>query len=338
MSVQVLNQRAVERLLTMPACIDVMRDTLQALARGEAILPLRQIMWLPERVGALGSMPSYLASIHAIGIKVVSVFPGNHGTKYDSHQGVVLVFEATHGVLLAMVDATSITSIRTAAASAVATHALARPEAATLALLGSGVQARSHLAAMRAVRPIASVRVWSRNHERASAFAEAMRELHALPVIASSSAEVAVRDADIICTTTSSSEPVLHGAWITPGTHVNAVGSSVAFARELDAHAMRNARLFVDRRESTINESGDYLLAQREGAIGESHIVGEVGDVLIGRVRGRESSSEITIFKSLGLAVEDLAAAYYVYRESLQQQIGQSVEIGGLRPTDSGDA
>ena len=334
MKVLIVNSAEVTRLLPMDECIDVMADALSALARGEAIVPLRPILWLPEKVGALGMMPSYLASADALGLKVVTVFQGNHGTKYDSHQGAVLLFESKHGQLLSIMDATSITGIRTAAVSGVATRLLARADAKSVAILGSGVQARTHLAAMIHSRSIDSVRVWSRDPEHARRFADRESKRHGIAVSAASSVQEAVQQADIICTTTSSREPILEGKWISPGTHINAVGSSVPFARELDSDAVRRARLYVDRRESALNEAGDFLLARKEGAVDDAHIVGEIGELLLGNIEGRQGPDEITLFKSLGLAVEDLAAANHIYRKAIESNSGVSVELGGDRDND----
>jgi ornithine cyclodeaminase len=334
MKVLIVNGSEVQKLLPMGECIDVMSDALAALARGDAILPLRPILWLPEKVGALGMMPAYLGNIQSVGLKVVTVFPGNHGTKFDSHQGAVLLFETGHGQLLSIMDASSITAIRTAAVSGLATRLLAREDSSTVAILGSGVQARTHVEAMINARPIKNIRVWSRNAERVSKFVEREAKHRSIEVVVAGSAQEAVRGADIICTTTSSQEPVLQGEWIAPGAHINAVGSSVAFARELDTAAVTNARLYVDRRESTLNESGDFIIAKKEGAIGDDHIVGEIGDVILGRVKGRRSNDEITLFKSLGLAVEDLAAANHIYRKATDTDAGTLIELGGERDED----
>jgi ornithine cyclodeaminase len=312
MKVLIINQHEVAQLLSMAESIEVMAGALAALGRGEGIQPLRPVMWLPERVGALGMMPGYLGHIKTMGIKVVSVFPGNHGTEYDSHQGTVMLFETEHGRLLALMDATEITAIRTAAATAVATRLLAREDATDLSILGSGVQARSHLEAMLLIRPIQRVRVWSRNGENATRFAQRESARHDIEIEVSPDADTAVREADIICTTTSSLEPILKGEAVAAGSHINAVGSSVPFARELDTAAVVQSRLFVDRRESTVNEAGDFLFPQKEGAIDANHIVAEIGDILIGRHPGRESVDEITLFKSLGLAVEDVASAHFI--------------------------
>ena len=334
MKILIVNQSEVRRLLPMNECMDVMAEALAALARGEAILPLRPIMRLPGKVGALGLMPSYLENIKAMGLKVISVFPGNHGTKYDSHQGAVLLFEAAHGQLLSLMDASSITAIRTAAVSGVATRLLAREDARSVAILGSGVQAKTHLAAMLEARPINSVRIWSRNENRAREFVERESKRHGMQVEYSASVRAAVADADVVCTTTAATEPILSGEWIQPGTHINAVGSSVPFTRELDTAAVRNARLYVDRRESTLNEAGDFLFAKQEGAIDDTHIVGEIGEILLGKVNGRRTPEEITLFKSLGLGIEDLAAANHVYNKAIASGAGIAVELGGERDVD----
>ena len=335
MKVLIINQSEVRQLLPMSACIDVMAEALKALARGEAILPLRPVLWLPEKYGALGMMPSYLGDIKAMGLKVVSVFPGNHGTEYDSHQGAVLVFETVHGQLLALMDSSSITAIRTGAVSGIATKLLARADAHTLAILGSGVQARSHLAAMIQVRKIERVRVWSRNPEHTAHFVEReARRYGDVMLEAMQTVEETVDGADIICTTTAAPEPILKGEWIAAGTHINAVGSSVPFTRELDTTAVVRAKMFVDRRESTVNEAGDFLFPKREGVISDDHILGEIGEILLGKVRGREAPDEITLFKSLGLAVEDLAAAHYVYRKAVETGTGTAIELGGERDDD----
>ena len=334
MKVLIVNQSEIAKLLPMSECIEVMAQALATLARGEAIVPLRPVLWLPQRVGALGMMPGYLGDIKAMGVKVVSVFPGNHGTEYDSHQGTVLLFETEHGRLLAMMDASQITAIRTAATSGVATHLLARDDATDLTILGSGVQARSHLAAMLAVRNIQRVRVWSRNPDHAQRFAESQSQKYDLAIEVADTVERAVTGAGIICTTTVAPEPILYGEWLEPGVHINAVGSSVAFTRELDTAAVVKSRFYIDRRESTVNEAGDFLFPKKEGAIDESHIVGEIGEILIGAVAGRQSDSEITLFKSLGLAVEDVASAYHIYKKATVTGQGTWVELGGERHED----
>jgi ornithine cyclodeaminase len=233
-----------------------------------------------------------------------------------------------------MMDASQITAIRTAATSGVATRLLARDDASELAILGSGVQAKSHLAAMLAVRDIARVRVWSRNADHAHQFAQSQSQKYGIEIEVMDSVATAVHQADIICTTTAAPEPILQGDWLEPGVHINAVGSSVAFTRELDTGAVVKSRLYIDRRESTVNEAGDYLFPQKEGAIDECHIVGEIGEILLGTVAGRQNNEEITLFKSLGLAVEDIASAYHIYKKATVTGKGTWVELGGERYED----
>jgi len=315
----------------MRECIGLMEKTLGELARGEAILPLRSILWLPERVGALGLMPAALLKSGVLGVKAITFFHGNEGTELDTHQGAVLLFEAERGQLLAVIDATSITAIRTAAVSGVATKLLAREDAGDLAIVGSGVQAGTHLEAMLAVRPIRRVRVASKDFARAQRFADRESKRQGIAIEPMRTIEAAVRGADIICTATSARDPVVAGDWLEPGSHVNAVGSSVPFAREIDTAAVVRSRLFVDRRESATNEAGDFLIARKEGAVGDDHILGEIGEVAIGQIGGRRSRDEITLFKSLGLAVEDVASAAHIYGKAKASGEGRWIELGGAR-------
>jgi ornithine cyclodeaminase/alanine dehydrogenase-like protein (mu-crystallin family) len=330
MEVLVVNQREVPELLPMAECIDVMADALAGLARGETVMPLRGMARLPDRAGLLAWMPSLLPAAGVMGIKVISVFP-NEGTELESHQGAVLLFEAERGRLLAIVDASEVTAIRTAAVSGLATRLLAREDAEELAILGSGTQARTNLEAMLAARNIQHVRVWSRHAEHAQSFAERESRRHGISVEPSGTAQQAVEGAGIVCTTTSSTEPVLEGRWLSPGAHVNAVGFSGPTGRELDTEAVVRARLFADRRESILNEAGDFLIAKSDGAVGDDHVVGELGEVVLGKVEGRTSPEEITVFESLGLAIEDLAAVQHVYRRAVETGKGTRVELGGER-------
>jgi ornithine cyclodeaminase/alanine dehydrogenase-like protein (mu-crystallin family) len=322
----VLSEPEVERLLPMEACIDVMSDALAALARGEMYQPLRGVVRPPEAPGLIGLMPAYRsAAPAAFGLKAVNVMPGNPARGLDMHQGVVLLSDGDTGELSAIVNASAITAIRTAAVSGVATRALARENTRELAILGAGVQARSHLRAMAAVRSFERARIWSRTAAHAERLAGEAGV--PFPVEAVDSAEDAVRGADVIVTATSAQTPVLQRPWLSAGSHVNAVGSSIPTTRELDSETVAAASLFVDRRESTENESGDYLLALRDGAIGAGHIRAELGDVLVGAAPGRTSDTELTLFKSLGLAVEDLAAAHYVVERARESGVGTQVAL-----------
>lgn len=332
MDVLILNHREVRDLLPMDECIGVLEEAFRTLAHGDALQPLRWPMFLPDRSGLLGMMPGFLGGdVDMMGIKTVSVMPGNHGTEYDSHQGTIMLFEKTHGVLKAIVDATEVTAIRTAAASGVATKLLAREDATDLAIIGSGVQARSHLTAMLAVRDIQRVRVYSPNQQRLAAYAAWAKRRHGIEVELSADVESAVTAADIICTTTSAKTPILMGDWLADGVHVNAVGSSVKHTRELDTAAVVKSTLFVDWRDSTVNEAGDFLFPKNEGAIDNGHISAELGEILIGTASGRNSAEQITLFKSLGLAIEDIAAAHHVYTKAIANGVGTSLEIGAKK-------
>jgi len=329
MDVLVLNAEEVTRLLPMPECIKVMRDALAALARGEALVPLRTVMRVPG--GFLGLMPGYIAPARgeggALAMKAVSVFPGNAKRGIDTHQGAVLLFEADTGRLCALMDGAAITAIRTAAVSGVATDVLARADADELAILGAGVQARTHTEAIAAVRPIRRVRIWSRNAEHAAALASELRPRFQFPIEVAASPEAAVRAADIVATVTASAEPILERSWLKEGVHINAVGSSIPTSREIDTATMAAARLFVDRRESALAEAGDLLIAAREGAVTDDHIVAELGDVIIGKEPGRRSPGEVTLFESLGLAVEDVASAAHLARRARETGAGRTVPM-----------
>ncbi|HYT81719.1 MAG TPA: ornithine cyclodeaminase family protein [Actinomycetota bacterium] len=335
MEILVVNQREVPELLRMEECIDVMAEALAGLARGDSVMPLRGMARLPDQAGLLAWMPSILPTAGVMGIKVISVFPGNEGTELESHQGGVLLFEAERGRLLAVIDASEVTAIRTAAVSGVATRLLARADAGDLAILGSGTQARTNLEAMLAVRDIERVRVWSRNRAHAEAFAETESRRHGISVEVSGGGREAVEGAGIVCTTTSATEPILQGQWLSVGAHVNAVGFSGPAGRELDTEAVLRSRLFADRRESILNEAGDFLIPKGEGVVGDDHVIGELGEVILGKVVGRTSPEEITLFESLGLAIEDLAAANHIYHRAAETGQGTRVELGGERHESS---
>jgi ornithine cyclodeaminase len=311
----------------MPECIRLMEEALASLARGEVMLPLRPVIRVPDTSNAFAVMPAYSSALPALGAKLITVFPGNHGSDLDSHQGVVALFDAERGNLAAIIDAISITAIRTAAVSAVATKLLARRGASRLAILGSGVQARTHVQAMLAVREFESVCIWSRRTEHARLLADEFETDDRAAFEVAATSDDAVRDADVICTVTAAREPVLHGAALQPGAHLNAVGASLPTTRELDTDAVRSARIFVDRRESALNEAGDLLIPMKAGDLEASAIVAEIGELLIGSKPGRRSDTEITLFKSLGLAIEDLACAVYLRQEAERSGSGRWIEL-----------
>jgi ornithine cyclodeaminase/alanine dehydrogenase-like protein (mu-crystallin family) len=312
----------------MAECIELMSDALASLARGEIFQPLRTIIRPPDARGLLGLMPAYRHGEHgAFGMKAICVFPGNPALGKDAHQGMVMLFSQETGEPLALMNASQITAIRTAAVSAVATRLLARPDVSELGIIGAGVQARTHLVALACVRSIRNARVACRNREHAVQLVREMQDKVAFPIEAVSSNEAAVRDADIVVTATSAHEPVLKRDWLADGAHINAIGTHSPQSREIDTETMAAARIFVDRRESALNEAGDYLLAAAESAVTPDSIVGEIGELVIKTKTGRTSSSEITLFKSLGLAIEDVVCAEYLYRKAQAEDAGTWVEF-----------
>ena len=328
MKILILDSKQIREMLPMRDCIELMADALSSLARGEVFQPLRTIIRPPEAIGLLGLMPAYRTGEHgAFGMKAICVFPGNPAIGKDAHQGAVMLFSRETGELIALMNASEITAIRTAAVSAVATRVLAREDAHQLGIVGAGVQARTHLAALDAVREITRARVACRNIEHARELVREVQPGFSFPVDAVESNEEAVRGADLIVTATSSQEPVINHEWISPGAHVNAIGTHSPNSREIDSATMAAARIFVDRRESAMNESGDYLLAAREGLINADSLVAEIGELLIGTKLGRTSADEITLFKSLGLAIEDVACAEYLYQKALSDDRGSWVTL-----------
>ena len=322
MTVLVLNQKEVERLLDMEGCIEAMAEALAALARGEVHVPLRFVVKPEGEPSLIGLMPAHRAGDAPLySLKTVCVFPDNPKRGLDAHQGTVTLFDGETGEVRALMNASAITAIRTAAVSAVATRLLAREDARELGVLGAGVQARSHLEALRLVRNFERVRIFSPTTEHArSLSAETGAE-------AVDSAEDAVRGADVVVTATSSVEPVLEREWLKEGAHVNVVGGRPPMMRELDTATIAGSAFFVDRRESAEAEAFDYRDALEAGAIGPDHIRAEIGEVLIGAKPGRSAPEELTVFRSLGLAVEDLAAAEYVVRRARETGAGIEVEF-----------
>jgi ornithine cyclodeaminase/alanine dehydrogenase-like protein (mu-crystallin family) len=301
-SVLILSGDEVRKLLSMDECIEAMDEVLRALARRELYQPLRFVARPPDADSLIGLMPSRRGGERPLwALKAIVIAPGNAAQGLDAHQGAVLLHDGETGELRAILNASAITEIRTAAVSAVATRALAPEGASIVAILGAGVQARSHAGAMRAVLGDVEIRTWSRRD--------------------GGTPEKALRDADVVCTCTSAREPIVRREWLTPGTHVNAVGSSIPSARELDGETVAAATLFVDRRESALNEAGELVLA----GFGEERIAAELGEVLTGEHPGRSRADELTVFKSLGLGAEDLAAAELVVRKAREQGVGTEV-------------
>jgi ornithine cyclodeaminase/alanine dehydrogenase-like protein (mu-crystallin family) len=324
--VRVIEREEVARRLTYESCIPIVRQAMTALSNGATRQLLRSIIPLAD--GHLfGIMPGALGERAPFGAKIISVYPENFSQGRQSHQGLVVLFEPQTGAAVCVVHAGEITAIRTAAASAVATDALARPDACRLAILGYGEQAAAHARALLKVRSIRAVRVWGRSPERAQAFCRQMHAELRIPFSSSASAQEAVSDADVICTVTGAREPILKGAWVQAGTHLNIVGSSFVGPVEVDDDLVVRSRFVADSRESVLRQGAEFLKAKEAGLIGDAHIVAEIGEVLAGRVVGRRSESDITLYKSLGHIVQDLASAWALYA-GLESNGSESAIIG----------
>ena len=324
-AVLILSHDDVIAALPPDACADAMAEVLAAHARGEARMPLRSVVRFDGAAGFMGLMPAWRGGEEPVfALKALCLMPGNPARGLDTHQGTVTLFDGATGAPTAILDASAITAVRTAAVSAVATRTLAREDARVLAILGSGVQGRAHLMALTGVRKFEEIRVYSPTEAHARALAAAGDGLARVV----NSAEDAVRGADVVVTATSAREPVLRRDWLEPGAHVNAVGASMPSVRELDVDTVAACALFCDSRESLRNEAGEYRLALEQGAIpGENHVRGELGEVLAGSAPGRLDAGELTVFRSLGLAVEDLAAAQCAVTRARRIRIGTEVEL-----------
>ena len=304
-------QEARERL-DMATCIGLMREAFTALENGTAMQPLRSVNTIPHG-NSFGFMPAYLGDNDYFGAKVITAFHGNIGTEYPSHMGYVMMFESVHGSFVGMADCAVITEVRTGAVSGVATDLLARKDAKKLAIIGAGAQARSHMAATMLVRPsIEAVSVYDIRPEAAGKFAAETEEKYGVPVKVCADVQEAVADADIICTVTPSKEAYLQKEWVKKGAHINAVGTFTPTTREVTSDLVAASKLYADQIAAMKKEAGEYLIPLAEGKITEEHIVGSIGQVLLGTAPGRESDEEITLFDALGLAVEDVICGRYL--------------------------
>lgn len=325
LSLRVIDGPTVTQLLPMSDCIALMRATMAQVSQRQAQLPLR---WgLPLDRGMLGVMPGSLAEPPCFGVKLVSLFPGNSAAGLSSHMGAMLLFEAQSGRPLALLNAAEITRIRTAAASAVATDLLSNRAVSRLAVLGTGEQAQAHLQAMCCVRDFEKIVIWGRDPAKAIELAQAFGKQGKCAVIARVSREEAVAGAEIICTTTSADTPILFGSELSPGMHLNIVGSSVPSKAEIDSEAVRRSRYFVDYLDSTYAQAGEFQEAVSSGVVTQAHIEAEIGEVLLERHPGRSTAQDITLYRSLGVAAQDLAAAWHVYQHAQERGLGSLVAL-----------
>ncbi|HEY4108803.1 ornithine cyclodeaminase family protein [Puia sp.] len=316
-----IDKQSISTHLPMAECIPVMESMFRALAAGQVLQPLRTLMWLPDKTGLLGMMPAHASDSNIIGVKLITIFHKNDPSLYPSHQGVIILFDGNNGTPLMLFDTEEITAIRTAAASAVATNLLANKAASTLAILGTGEQAQRHIESISLVRPIKTIRLWGRDKQKAE---QLKRSNPNTNIVLTDTPQQAVANADIICTVTAATQPILNGNWISPGAHLNVIGSCTPNAREVDTDTITRANLFTDRYESLFNEAGDFLIPKKEGHITESDVRGEIGEVLTATKPGRRHPTDITLFKSLGIAAEDLYSAYHIYKKVLLQTVSST--------------
>ena len=315
MSISFYDAAEVEQLLDYRGCIDVMRRAMIALSSGERPQPLRQIFTVGDNQ-MFGTMPGELAALSTFGAKLVSVFGDPDRPGRSRHQGVVVAYDGATGAVSCIADAEPVTQIRTACATAAATDALARADAKVLAIFGTGMQAESHLRAVPLVRAFREILLWGRSPDRARQFAEQMSDKLDVPVTPVADARDAAASADVFCTVTSSAEPVLLGDWVKPGTHINLVGSSYLGPVEVDTVLVAKARYVADYRPGVLAQAAELAVARDAGAVDDSHVIGEIGEVFAGRLQAREDDQQITIYKSLGHVVQDLAAAAYLHERA----------------------
>ena len=312
----------IETLFPMDRAIAAARSAMRQVSSGDTLLPLRQFLAIPDAPGKMAVMPGYIAHPPRFGLKTVSKFTN----AAHSHVGTVQLYDATNGQLLAIIEGGTLTAIRTAAASALATDLLARPDSHHLAILGTGEQARRHIEAMAAVRPISQIRIWGRNARNAEALAATLRNADMPAIVAATVAE-AVADADIICTTTAAATPILHGQHVRPGTHVNLVGSAIPTTAEADTALVAMSQFYGDYRAATLAQAGEFRNAIAAGLITADHLIGEIGELILGRIPGRQDDTAITLYKSLGVTAQDLTAADAILEAARAHGMGHEINL-----------
>jgi ornithine cyclodeaminase/alanine dehydrogenase-like protein (mu-crystallin family) len=327
MKLRILGAAEVRRLLPMDQCITAAREAMVLTSQGQAVQPIRTKMDAPSGRGLLSMMPGAIAGPGRLGIKIVTVFPGNFGTGVGSHQGAILLFDPDNGSLRAVVDGREVTAIRTGAASAVATDVLANPGVRTLGVYGYGEQAATHIEALRLVRPFERVLIWGRDAARAQAFARQQADHTGLTVETRDDPGALAAECDVLCTTTAAAEPYFQGDWLRPSLHLNVVGSSIPTTAEVDVRTIVESRVYADFRESALALGGDIRRAIAAGTPAEQFLVGEVGAVILGQAEGRRGPDDITLFKSLGMVSEDLTAAWLAYQAAEARGAGAEVDF-----------
>jgi len=324
---RVLSEQQVQSLIEIDELIAALKRAHVQYSTGNAVMPVRLVVPLPQIQGRITSMPGFLTDDQALGMKVVTYFQENPKKTLPAILATILLFSAETGKIVATMDGSYITAIRTACASAMATEALANPRTPVLGILGAGVQARAHIQALTRVRKIERIRLYSPSGASAAAIKNAMAPQVNCAVEIADNAESVVRDADLLVTVTTAKEPIVKPEWLKPGVHINAVGSHRPDLREIDGATLARAKVVVDSREAIMAECGDILLALKENSIGENAIHAEIGEVLAGTKSGRETNDEMTLYKSVGIAIQDVAAANLVYRKARENGVGTTVEI-----------
>jgi alanine dehydrogenase len=314
-AIQIMDAEQVRRLLPMAECIDVMAKAMKAASGGDVMQPMRTVLPVDDGGGQLFVMPAAAKSLGCYGAKLISLTPANAGKCLPAIRGQYLLFEGDTGAAVALIDASSLTAIRTAAASGLAARLLARPGATTCGIFGTGVQAATHVDAMRAVRPVREIRIWGRDAGKANRLAQELKMSTGL-IVSAHKDPAAVAACDLICTVTAASQPILKGEWIRAGAHVSLVGAHTLAQREADTELVRRSQVFVDLLEAAHREAGDIMIPIQEGSVPADHIRGEIGKVATGAIAGRTSADQVTLYKSVGIAAQDLFAAQHVFNKA----------------------
>jgi alanine dehydrogenase len=323
----ILSEEQVRSLIDIEELIAVLEQAHIQYSTGKAVMPVRLVVPLPQIAGRITSMPGYLTEDKALGMKVVTYFQNNPQENLPAILATVMLFSAATGKIIAVMDGSYITAIRTACASAMATRALANPEAPVLGILGAGVQARAHIQALCRVRQLNQIKLYSPSGTNAANIKRELEPVSRAAIDVAKSAEEAVRNSDLVVTATTAQQPILECAWLKPGAHINAVGSHRPDSREIDGPTVARSKVVVDSREAIMAECGDILLAIKEKSITEKHLHAEIGEVLAGTKPGRSSGDEVTLYKSVGIAIQDVATAQLIYHKALELKVGTNVEI-----------
>ena len=324
---KIITESQVEKYLTIPECINAMKHVMISVSKGETHLPIRQFMPINNTQGKMAIMPGTIPDPFCFGIKLVCKYIREKEIPYGSHVGMVVLFDSEKGIPLAMIEGASLTSIRTASVSALATDLMSKRKIKSMTIMGCGEQAKRHIYAMLTVRKTNNIYIWGRNFTKAKIFAKKMESKVNINITAIENAEEAVKKSDLICTTTSSSEPILEGKWLQPGTHVNLIGAAIPTSAEVDELVVKNSRFVIDYRPAAMAAAGEFLRAIKKNIITKDHIAAEIGEIANGSVAGRLDDEEITVYKSLGVTAQDLGAAYLLYIKSMEENFGVSVNM-----------